>query len=166
MTYHIFLILVFCASSIIHGSAARLKWTPNAVGQHTSLIHSRRLSSTQGTGNVTTLTNKDPGAVTVSSLKRGLNSRSRSAAAGRVAYGRPAKSDQFPSVVYLNLGDSMCTGTIIARKAVLTAAHCVRTDEGEWLDVDKIKVYYGSQVWSDSSITTVDVSESLTAIYV
>ena len=161
MRYSTYLIFVFYISSVIHGTTARNKWAPNTTGaERTSLTTGRHLSSHPDIDGFRTFTSKDPDARFVSSLKRGHSKESaRSASAsGRVAFGNGTTTGQFPTVVYLKVGDSMCTGTIITKWAVLTAAHCVKTDSGDWLDVNKIKVYYGSIIWKKNTITTVDVS--------
>lgn len=46
-------------------------------------------------------------------------------ASARISVGYKAANGQFPSAVAVNLPGALCGGTLVARFAVLTAAHCV-----------------------------------------
>lgn len=85
--------------------------------------------------------NLDPGAI----IRPSKVARSTKAAS-RIAWGKEAKEGMFPYVVYLDGGGYLCTGSVIAPKAILTAAHCVR-DEAGWAKASDISIYAGSVVY-------------------
>lgn len=106
----------------------------------------RRLLSNTVSGKESELvweSNLDPGAIIRPS--HALSSK----AASRIAWGKEAKEGMFPYVVYFDGGGYLCTGSVIAPKAILTAAHCVR-DESGWAKASDISIYAGSVVYDNT----------------
>ncbi len=55
--------------------------------------------------------------------------------------GKPTTVQSYPFVVYVQLPDRRnCTGSIIAPKWILTAAHCLVTSSGQW---GSVRVFHG-----------------------
>ena len=106
-------------------------------------------------------TSADEGALTVPAPK---GARYKSRRSGRIAYGKPAAAGQFPTVVWLSIGDSICTGTVIAKKAILTAAHCVKSESGAFYKTTEVKVGYGSEDYDYTEEYAIDVSTYISDI--
>lgn len=117
----------------------------------------RHLTSTEDPNYNVIETNQDEGAV-IAPAPKGAKLKKRS---GRIAYGKPAAEGQFPTVVWLGVGEYICTGTLITKKAVMTAAHCVRTDSGAFINVKDVEVGFGSEYYDYTDAYTVDVSSQI-----
>ncbi len=154
MKISIFYIFIACAACGGHALSTRLDSLASDHVQPGTNSPGRHLKSFGGPSYYATETNMDKDAVIVSRLKLS-RSHKRS---GRIAYGDQVADGQFPTVVFLSMGEYICTGTVIAPKAVLTAAHCVRDDNGDWIDVADVEVDYGSEYYDDTDTYSVDVS--------
>ena len=149
--------LFVCAACIHCAAASRpdlLFGNDEAENEHAA--PTRHLTAAELANYDAVETSADEGAVIVPAPK-GASYKSRRS--GRIAYGKPAAKGQFPTVVWLGMGDYICTGTLIAKKAILTAAHCVKTESGGFYDPSEIEVNYGSEVYDDTEAYVVDVSK-------
>ena len=101
----------------------------------------------------------EPELVWESNLDAGAISRPRKArkSSSRIAFGQKAKQGMYPYVVYVDGGDYLCTGSIIAKRAILTAAHCVR-DENGWTSASDLSIYAGNVLYDYTD--TYDVKAS------
>ena len=148
-------LLIACAACVDSAALRRVDSLGGDQWQHVTISSShRQLKSTKGPNYYITETSADANAVTVRASKR---SRSNKVRLGRIAFGDRVSDGQFPTVVWLSVGDYVCTGTLIAPKAVLTAAHCVRDDNGDWIDTADVEVGFGSEYYDDTDPYTVNV---------
>lgn len=70
----------------------------------------------------------------------------RTSSSRAITDGTPgAASDVGSTVSLFSFGDSMCTGTLIARRVVATAAHCL-----EGVGADEVEVVFGATVASEA----------------
>lgn len=150
-------LLLACAACGRHASASMVDSFLGDDVQHAdNKGPHRHLKSVEDRKYYATETNMDKDAVIVP-LSKLSRSRIRS---GRIAYGDKVSDGQFPTVIWLRLGDSICTGTLIAPKAVLTAGHCVRDDNGDWIDMSDVEVNYGSEYYDYTDAYTIDLMVS------
>ena len=67
----------------------------------------------------------------------------------RVSGGQRARLGQFPFAAWINLGGSVCSGSILNSNSILTAAHCTYKKSAS-----KLTVYTGMTSTKDSSRKT------------
>jgi hypothetical protein len=60
----------------------------------------------------------------------------------RIAFGEDLPYARYPFAAYFFADGSICTGSLIAPRVILTAAHCVYSN-GEWIDPDNSLVLLG-----------------------
>lgn len=66
-----------------------------------------------------------------------------SANRSRIAFGDDAKKGQFPFMAYVTDENFDCSGSLIAPRVALTAAHCVYDENGWSVTAQDLKVYLG-----------------------
>lgn len=148
-------VLVALVACIGHAAAARPDLLNADDDDHSGITASlRHLSSTDDPNYNSIITSEDDDAIHVPAPKGASLKKGRS---GRIAYGKPVAKDQFPTVVWLNLGDSICTGTLIAKKAILTAAHCVVADNGGLISPKTVEVGFGSEYYDYTDTYLIDL---------
>ncbi len=68
--------------------------------------------------------------------------------------GRTTDPGDWDGVVAIVAGGGLCTGTVVADRLILTAAHCL-ADLGEGAE-DKISVYYGGSIQANPAVTVTE----------
>jgi trypsin len=102
--------------------------------------------TTSDSGNFGTLSSEDsplpsPASSPTSNRKR----RTLKGASGRISYGQQATDTQFPYVIYFDSDGGICSGSVIAPRVILTAAHCVYDEEIDgFIDRTNSHIYFGS----------------------
>lgn len=61
-----------------------------------------------------------------------------------VAYGKVAKPGEFPFATYVTDFNIFCSGSLIAPRLAMTAAHCVTTANGGWSDLTNYVLSIGN----------------------
>lgn len=81
--------------------------------------------------------------------------KAANSSAPKIIGGRPAKPGEYPETVSIMRGnESICSGVVIAKRTVLTAAHCV-----EDVDPSTLKIYSGEDVANATDQTQFDIAE-------
>jgi secreted trypsin-like serine protease len=126
---------IFALSACFHAVAGRtreLKSTLDIIGTD---------SSTYGT-----LSSQDfpsPSSDSVRPSGSHPLGRTLKGAGGRIAYGQQATSTQFPYVIYFDSDGGTCSGSVIAPRVILTAAHCVWDSETNgFVDKTNSRIYF------------------------
>ena len=95
----------------------------------------------------------DPDAVFHHSTRRRGNRTDRSGtvtrATARVCNGQEAQEGMFPFAAYLDCDGYYCSGSVIAPKVILSAAHCVRDSTG-WERKEDIKIWVGAADYNNA----------------
>ena len=107
--------------------------------------------------------NGDLGGTSRRSLK--TSSRRPKKSTGRIAWGQEAAQGLFPFVVYVDGTDYMCSGSIIHRRAILTAGHCVR-GETDFTNLSDMYVYIGDVDVNKAETYYVQVSTTILKVLV
>jgi secreted trypsin-like serine protease len=77
-----------------------------------------------------------------------------------IAHGQEARQGQFPYAAKLLWNErSHCSGSLIAPRTILTAAHCVKGDDGKILDVSKYAIYIGNVDYKKAAKYSVKVTK-------
>jgi hypothetical protein len=61
-----------------------------------------------------------------------------------IAYGRAANPGEFPFATYITDFNIFCSGSLIAPRVAMTAAHCVTTPNGGWSDLQNYVLSIGN----------------------
>jgi hypothetical protein len=79
--------------------------------------------------------------------------------------GTPATAGEFPTTVVIEVGDGLCTGTLVTKDWVLTAAHCVTASvvglSTQQQVTDSIMVHFGTINLNQNAGMTVTAQDSI-----
>ena len=77
----------------------------------------------------------------------------------RIAFGQPAPEGMFTFVAYLDGAPGACTGSVIAPRAVLIAAHCIRDNAGWWYSTEQLRIRIGGVISESTEEYRIEVGK-------